>query len=242
MAEGVSETLREHALFDLDQTVVPWDTQLVFRSYVLRAEPWRRVFCLVFPLFLPFAPILGAGGLKRVFHCYLFGMRRARLEKFARDFVADWLEKLVYPEVLEEVRRHQTAGRVAVLSSASPELWVREIGRELGFDLIEGTRLEWGERVDFFPELLGENHKGREKVKRLAARGIRKGHTGYSDSRADVPLLELCEEKVLVNPLPMIRQEGEVRGWLLMEPEKPWKDRRAFGLASARQYFGLWKP
>jgi len=28
-----------YALFDLDQTIVPWDTQLSFCNYVLKREP-----------------------------------------------------------------------------------------------------------------------------------------------------------------------------------------------------------
>jgi len=230
------------ALFDLDQTVVPWDTQLVFRSYVLQQEPARRILCGVFPFFLPFAKILGAGGLKRVFHCYLWKMKRARLEELAQNFVDDWLPSLVYPEVIAEIESHKAAGRQVVLSSASPDLWVAKIGEALGFDVSLGTRFDWKDSVDFFPDLIGENHKGQEKVLRLSGLGITKGHAGYSDSRADVPLLELCQENTLVNPLPGIRREGEERGWRLMEPARPWKDRKAFAIACALQYFGLWKP
>ncbi len=234
--------MREHVLFDLDQTVVPWDTQLVFRSYVLRQEPIRRLGCLIFPFFLPFAKILGAGGLKRVFHCYLWRMKRERLEELAQQFVDEWLPSLTYPEIIAEIETHREAGRQVVLSSASPDLWVEKIGTALGFHLSLGTRFEWKDQVEFFPDLIGENHKGEEKVRRLAERGITEGFSGYSDSRADVPLLLLCDHQTLVNPLPGIRAEGEQRGWFLMEPKKPWKDRRAFGVACTLQFFGLWKP
>jgi len=96
--------------------------------------------------------------------------------------------------------------------------------------------------VEFFPDMIGVNHKGQEKVARLAGLGITEAAAGYSDSRADVPMLELCEEKVLVNPLPGIRAEGARRGWRLMEPVRPWKDRKAFSLACVVQMWGFWKP
>jgi len=234
--------VRETVLFDLDQTVVPWDTQLVFRSYVLQKESHRRVLTAVFPFFLPFAKILGAAGLKRVFHCYLWRMSRERLEELAQEFVDEWLPDLIYPEVIEEIEAHKASGRQVILASASPELWVAKIGKALGFDVSLGTRFEWGERVAFFPDMIGENHKGEEKVRRLEELGITEGLAGYSDSRADVPMLLLCDEKILVNPLPGIRAEGEEHGWRLMEPAKPWKDRRAFGVACVFQMLGLWKP
>lgn len=240
MATALS--VREVVLFDLDQTVVPWDTQLVFRSYVLQKEPWRRALGLVFPLFLPFAKLLGAGGLKQVFHCYLWGMRTSQLQAYAAAFAQEWVPHLFYPQIVAEIEEHRKADRLTVLASASPELWVREIGASLGFDLSEGTRVDWGERVDFFPQLIGENHKGEEKVRRLREHGITAGKIGYSDSAADLPMLHLCEEKVLVHPLPGVRAIGEKHGWRLVFPSKPWKSRLAFALAGAKQYFGFWKP
>lgn len=232
----------ETVLFDLDQTIVPWDTQLVFRSYVLQEEGWRRVLTLVFLLFLPLNKLLGAGGMKRVFHCYLWGMKRKRLEELAAQFVKEWLPRLTYPEIISEIEEHRAAGRRLVLSSASPELWVQHIGKALGFDLSLGTLFEWGDQVEFFPDLIGENHKGGAKVVRLADLGITEGVEGYSDSRADVPLLELCLKQTLVNPLPSIKAEGADRGWRLLEPAKPWESRLAFGWGCALQLFGIWKP
>ena len=46
-----------------------------------------------------------------------------------------------------------------ILASASPEFYVAELGRELGFDLTLGTPVELG---SFFPDLV--NHKGSAKV------------------------------------------------------------------------------
>lgn len=232
----------ETVLFDLDQTIVPWDTQLVFRSYVLQKEGWRRPLTLVFLLFTPLNKLLGAGKMKRIFHCYLWGMKRERLEDLAADFVKDWLPKLTYPEIISEIEEHRAAGRRLVLSSASPELWVAHIGKALGFDLSFGTHFDWKETVEFFPDLIGENHKGDAKVKRLYDHEISEGLAGYSDSRADLPLLELCAEKTLVNPLSGIRKHGEENEWRILEPAKPWGDRLAFGWGCALQLFGVWKP
>jgi len=233
---------RETVLYDLDQTIVPWDTQLVFRSYVLREEGWRRGLTFVFLAFTPLNKLLGTGTMKRIFHCYLWGMKKERLDELAASFVKDWVPQLTYPEVIQEIESHRAAGRRLVLSSASPELWVAHIGKSLGFDLSLGTLFEWRESVDFFPDLLGENHKGMEKVRRLNSLGITSGVAGYSDSRADLPLLEMCAEQTLVNPLSSIRKEGEERGWRIIEPAKPWRNRLVFGWGCLLQLFGFWKP
>ena len=232
----------QHVLFDLDQTIIPWDTQLVFRSYVLQQEPSRRLLTLIFLAFLPLNKVLGAGGMKRVFHSYLWGMSRKKLESHVGGFLADWLPKLPYPEILEEISEHKQAGRTLVLSSASPELWVHGIGKALGFHLSLGTRFDWGDRVEFFPDMIGENHKGQEKVVRLAQHNITEGIAGYSDSKADLPMLALCADNTLVNPLPGVCKTGLKNNWRILEPPRPWKNRKAFAWGCVRQLFGFWKP
>lgn len=233
---------RDFILYDLDQTIIPWDTQLLFRSYILRKEPWRRLLTMVFLAFLPLNKVLGAGGMKRVFHCYLWQMPTSRLEKHAAKFVRTWLPRITYPEIVSEIRAQIAEGHTLILSSASPELWVSKIGETLGFHHSLGTRFDWGKRVAFFPEMIGENHKGEEKIRRLAELEITSALAGYSDSQADLPLLALCREKTLVNPLPGVRKTGEENGWRILEPDRPWKNRLAFGIGCACQLFGLWKP
>lgn len=232
----------EPILFDLDQTIIPWDTQLVFRCYVLRKEPARRLLTLIFLCFLPLNKILGAGGMKRVFHSYLWRMSSSQLQKHVEGFLDEWLPKLPYPEILEEIAYYKQQGNLLILSSASPELWVKGIGKELGFDQSFGTLFDWGESVVLFPELIGENHKGGEKVRRLKEVDITTGLAGFTDSKADLPLLDLCQEKNLVNPLPGMRKIGEENDWRILEPDKPWKNRLAFGIGCTRQLFGFWKP
>ena len=76
--------VRGTALFDLDGTLLPWDCQLLFCHRVLRAQPWRRFYLLVFLPFVPLAKGLGAGPMKRIFLSYLWRMERAESERHAR--------------------------------------------------------------------------------------------------------------------------------------------------------------
>ena len=229
-------------LFDLDQTIIPWDTQLVFRCYVLKKEPARRLLTLIFLCFLPLNKVLGAGGMKRVFHSYLWKMPHSKLKEYVEGFLNEWLPKLPYPEILKEIAYYKKQGNPLILSSASPELWVQGIGLKLGFDQSYGTLFDWSEQTPLFPQIIGENHKGKEKVIRLKEAGITDGFAGFTDSKADLPLLYLCEEKTLVNPLPNMRRIGEKNNWRILEPNKPWKNRLSFGIGCARQLFGFWNP
>jgi HAD superfamily phosphoserine phosphatase-like hydrolase len=230
------------ALFDLDGTLVAWDCQLLFRHFVVRREPWRMIFLPIFLVFLPFAGLLGAGGMKRIFLSYLWKIDPRVLAEYSREFAVWLVSGAIYPELREELERKREAGHLLILASASPEFYVAEIGRELGFHLTLGTEVEMG---GFFPDL--ENHKGMAKVERLRkilpasyfdqAR-LRNAH-GYTDSRADLPMLGLCSSATVVNPAPALQGLAERSGWTIVRPARPWKGHSGFALRVLALLSGL---
>lgn len=233
MQHDFSQTPRAGiALFDLDGTLIAWDCQLLFRHFVLRREPWRGVFLPVFLAFTPFAGLLGAATMKRIFLSYLWRMRLEVLAEYSRDFARSLMPG-IYPDLREKLERHRAAGDLLILASASPEFYVAEIGRELGFHLTLGTPVETG---PLFPDL--ENHKGAAKVARL--RDVLPGSffengrllrcRGYTDSCADLPMLALCESATVVNPSPRLAALALASGWEIVRPARPWKTRAGFAL------------
>jgi HAD superfamily hydrolase (TIGR01490 family) len=229
------------ALFDLDGTLIAWDCQLLFRHFVLRREPWRGIFLPVFLIFLPLAGLLGAGGMKRVFLSYLWLIDRGTLAGYSREFAAAVMPA-IYPELRGKLEAHRRAGHLLILASASPEFYVAEIGRELGFDLTLGTPVELGR---FFPDL--ENHKGAAKVARLyqllPASYFENGRLlnchGYTDSTADLPMLALCGAATVVNPSAVLEARAVAAGWEIVRPARPWKSRAGFALRSLALLLGI---
>ena len=229
------------ALFDLDGTLVAWDCQLLFRHFILRREPWRGIFLPVFIAFLPLAGLLGAGGMKRVFLSYLWKINPDALGDYSREFAASLMPS-IYPELREKLEGHRAAGHLLILASASPEFYVAEIGRELGFDLILGTPVDLG---PFFPDL--DNHKGSAKVDRLKAllpphyfeEGALRHCHGYTDSVADLPMLKLCGTASVVNPSTRLTALAEAAGWQIVRPARPWKSRLGFAVRVLALLTGL---
>lgn len=229
------------ALFDLDGTLIAWDCQLLFRHFVLRREPWRGVFLPIFLMLVPFAGLLGTTRMKRVFLSYLWRLAPGKRRDYSREF-AKSLMPAVYPELRHELERHRRAGHWLILASASPEFYVAEIGRELGFDLSLGTPVASG---PLFPAL--ENHKGEAKVARLRDLlppdyfddgKLRHCH-GYTDSRADLPMLTLCESATVVNPSRKMAELAVRSGWKIVRPARPWNDRAGFALRVLALLTGL---
>lgn len=179
--------------------------------------------------------------MKRVFLSYLWRMDRETLAGYSREFAAS-LMPAIYPELRAKLEAHRKAGHLLILASASPEFYVAEIGRELGFDLTLGTPVELG---PFFPDLV--NHKGRAKVERLRQvlpssyfeNGKLLRCHGYTDSPADLPMLSLCDSATVVNPSPSLTALAEESGWEIVRPTRPWKSRLGFAARALALLVGV---
>ena len=234
-------TSRAIALFDLDGTLIPWDCQLLFRHFVVRREPWRALLLPVFLIFTPLAGLLGTECMKRIFLSYLWRIDARELAAYAREF-AQSLMLAIYPQLRERIERHRRAGDLLILSSASPEFYVREIGALLGFDISLGTVVAPG---TLFPDL--ENHKGAAKVTRLKQvldssyfiDGRLPGSCGYTDSRADLPMLAICERAVVVNPDARLSAMALANEWEIVRPTRPWKSQLDRALRLIALLFGI---
>lgn len=228
-------------LYDLDGTLIAWDCQLLFRHHVVTREPWRGLFLPVFLALAPFARVIGTEGMKRVFLSYLWKVRPERLEEHSRAFAASVMP-LIYQDLRRTLEEHREKGHLLILASASPECYVREIGRELGFDISLGTPVETG---PLFPAL--SNHKGATKVRRLRERlpesyfenGILVNSRGYTDSRADLPMLGICGNATVVNPSPALTAMAEENGWTIVRPKRPWRNRAGFAVRALALLLGI---
>ncbi|MFC5453293.1 HAD family hydrolase [Prosthecobacter fluviatilis] len=241
---------RSYAFFDLDHTLLPFDTQALFCNFVLHREPWR---VLLHGLFIPVA-LARACGLastataKRAFLSYLRGMSRERLAAYAREFAEVCVTKWAYPSLRAEILRHKHQNRVLVLNTASPDFYAHEIAHALGFDHCIATRFEVGATFPGMPRLVTGNNKHEAKIAAMEAvvPGLtelteqeRANSWSYSDSAADLPLLEYAGYAVLVHPSRKLAGIGQQRGWAILHPERPYDNKLGDMLCVMLQMFGL---
>ena len=239
-----------YALFDLDQTLIPWDTQLLFCDFIIKRMPIRRLFLVGLVPFLPFTKVLGAEGMKRVFLNYLWGLNKEQLDVLAEEFVEQHFPDTFYHEMLDVLEQQKKLGRLTVLSSASPEIWVRPIAARLGFDHYFGTEVEMVGHVRLFPDIIGGNNKGANKLVKMKsilpegfdpeAGDVLPDSHGFSDSHADLPMLRICEEASMVHPTEKLSLEGTVKNWHLYQPKRPTKGKFQFAIACLKQSLGIY--
>lgn len=223
------------ALFDMDGTLLPWDTQYLFSCFIVRRHGWRRLFLLFYLLCLPLYlfRIWDETRMKRAFLSYLWGLPACKVLEYGREFAVQVAHEWMYPEVLARLKAHQEKGDVCVMVSASPSFYAEPLGRLLGFDAVLGTDVELGKQVPLMPELPHGNNKGEVKVRRLRSMGllpkeaVDENAIGYSDSSADIPMLMCCLRRVLVNPSPALQSHAGLTGAECLFPARPWRSRSA---------------
>lgn len=204
--------------FDLDETITRHDTLLPYTlRHLLRRRPWRIPLLLgVVPPVINF--ILGRvdeGTVKQAFiRATLGGIGRADIQAWTARFVPHVIAHGTFADALKKVSEHRSRGDYLVLMSASTDLYVPAIARELGFNEAICTQVRWdGDRLD--GTLTTPNRKGAEKARCFTA--VRERHPGlattaYGNSQTDLPHLRLADQGVLINGSEKARLEAKELG------------------------------
>jgi len=146
------------------------------------------------------------------------------VERMAPAVLAGILPR-IYPQMLDEVHRHQDDGRATFIVSAAGNDLVKALAAVLGMEGGIGTRWAIGADGKYTGEMEGPFVYGRGKVEAMQRFAERhqidmEASYAYSDSASDLPMLRSVGNAVVVNPdadlLEIVREEG----WRVMRFEK----------------------
>lgn len=154
----------------------------------------------------------------------LRGVSERQLKRLVPDMLAGILPR-IYPQMLEEVRDHQDAGRPTFIVSAAGDGIVRLLAAVLDMDGGIGTRYELDAEGNYTGRLDGGLTYGSGKVPPMRRYAAEHGldldaSWAYSDSASDLPMLELVGNPVAVNPDAELAAIARERGWHTMRFER----------------------
>lgn len=215
------------ALFDLDHTLLPLDSDYEWGEFTTRigwtdpAEFGRRN--------AEFFAHYQAGTLD--VHDYVrfateaFCGRGAQQAGEAHErFMREVITPAIRPQALELLRTHRQAGDQIIIVTATNEFVTRPIAAALGVQELIAVELERDACGWFTGEIRGTPSMRDGKVQRmqqwLDARGLDWGGVEsffYSDSWNDVPLLERVDHPVATNPDARLRALAQERGWRILD-------------------------
>ncbi len=144
----------------------------------------------------------------------------AELEEIAVETYDKYLEALLHPTVVARALAHLERGDEVWLITATPEGCARVIAERLGLTGAIGTRIASVDGI-FTGALVGSVMHGSHKADaagRLASeKDVQLSDCwAYSDSRNDIPLLELVGHQQVVNPDAALARYATARGWPIM--------------------------
>ncbi len=210
------QTKKPAALFDFDLTLTTKDSFMQFAGFLLKSCPgaWRNLPGLVVRT-VPYS--VGLVSKERM-KSLVVGMMAGLSEQAAADLVVEFCNNIVaptyLPKGLERLAWHKREGHTLVLASASVDVYLEPISRELGFDVLVCSRTSRTRPL----ELVGKNCLGIEKVKRLQKLPFFdqtdwKESYAYSDHISDLPMFMLCGKPVAANPSRALRAYAKKVGW-----------------------------
>jgi HAD superfamily hydrolase (TIGR01490 family) len=134
------------------------------------------------------------------------------------DWFGRYVERHIACAGREAVRRHQGAGDLcAIVTGASPYA-ARPLARRLGIDHVVSSVFEIDGQQRFTGRAVMPLCLGAGKVERARALADQLGFslgeaTFYTDSISDLPLLEIVQTPVVINPDPRLHRIAHNRGW-----------------------------
>lgn len=208
------------AFFDLDGTLVVGQTQQLLVSFLRRRGLVGWGF------------LLGVGAW---FGAYKVGLVKAtdrararggrlmaghsvdEVDRLMDEFAREALRPRLHPGAMAALDDHLRAGDTVLVVSAALAPLVHSLGRMIGVEACEGTRLEavggrYTGRIEGRP-LYGPE-KARFARRYLEEREIDPARcAAYADHETDIELLRLVGRPVAVNPRPGLLSIATVEGW-----------------------------
>jgi HAD superfamily hydrolase (TIGR01490 family) len=215
------------ALFDLDHTLLPLDSDYEWGEFTIRlgwrdeVEFGRRN--------AEFYAHYQAGTLNVADYVrFATEALRERGAKAAAEAHAQFMQEVIIPAIkpqaLALIQGHQEAGDEVLIITATNEFVTKPIAKALGVPQILALELERGPDGWYTGEILGEPTMRQGKVRRMERWLAERGwdwtvveSTFYSDSMNDVPLLEVVNHPVATNPDERLRALAQVRGWRVLD-------------------------
>ena len=147
----------------------------------------------------------------------LVGRSREQLDAWHREFMASKIEPIMLPRAVELIASHRRRGHELLIVTATNAFITRPIAEALGISELLACE---GEIIDgrYTGEPLGTPTYQAGKVTRLREWLAERettldGAWFYSDSHNDLPLLELVDNPVAVDPDDILRDRARREGW-----------------------------
>lgn len=216
--------MKNLALFDLDHTLIPLDSDYEWGQFLVRigavdaasfakrnAEFYAQYEAgTLDPIeYLEFA--LGT----------LAQFPRKQLDAWHAQFMDEVIRPAIKPSAVDLVKRHQDANELVIIITATNRFVTEPIAKALGVDNLIAAQPEYDQNGEVTGKLVGTPTSGPGKITHLEAwlAAMNKSlqsferSTFYSDSQNDIPLLSAVTHPIATNPNAKLAAHAKAKGW-----------------------------
>lgn len=216
------------ALFDLDNTLLPLDSdyewgQFLVRAGAVDAESFTKRN-------QEFYEQYQSGTLNPIEYLeFAFGtlsrFPRSQLDEWHTQFMAEVIEPAIHPVARALINEHQSAGDLVAIITATNRFVTAPIAQAFGVTHLIAAEPELGNGGEITGRLIGTPPFGNGKVinthEWLASLGTTLANfersTFYSDSQNDIPLLSVVTHPVATNPNASLRAHATLHNWPILQ-------------------------
>ena len=183
-------------VFDFDGTLSAHDSNVEFAKYCFRRSlrPWL------------YLPLMAVAGVARMFNpggvWWRQNMRRFMTPRMVREFAPGFIKQHMRERFgwsADQVAKERGDGRSVILISASPDYLLPRLVRDMKFDAVLCSRMDeekpwryeflcWGQNKVYAMDEWAKKNKIIPNVVR-----------SYSDSKSDMPLMEIADDQVWID-------------------------------------------
>ncbi|MBS7808689.1 HAD family hydrolase [Variovorax sp. PCZ-1] len=216
------------ALFDLDHTLLPIDSDHAWGEYTVQ-RGWRDpvAFKARNDAFYENYKIGKLDPVEYLMFATEAIRQRGATESIAlrADYMTAVVEKHIKKPALDLLEKHRAAGDEVLMVTATNEFVTEPIAKRFGIEHLIAVQLEVGADGWYTGRSRGTPSYQAGKVERVRQWLSERGKTWadvshstfYSDSMNDLPLLEHVTEPVATNPDPRLRTLATERGWKIID-------------------------
>jgi HAD superfamily hydrolase (TIGR01490 family) len=215
------------ALFDLDHTLLPIDSDFEWGQFLVRvgavdAAGYQRRNEEFFAQYQ--AGVLDPVEYLEFALGTLASFPRTELEALHAQYMREVIEPAIRPQALDLVRRHQDAGDLVAIITATNHYVTAPIARSFGVEHHIAAMPEFDANGKLTGKLAGTPTSGPGKVVHMHAwleqlgrpfTSFARSHF-YSDSHNDLPLLSIVSDPVATNPSAALASHAQAQGWPLL--------------------------
>lgn len=219
--------MKNLALFDLDHTLLPLDSdnewgQFLVRKGVLDGAEFGQRNADFFAQYQ--AGTLDPNAYLDFALGTLARFSRRELDAWHAQFMQEVIQPAILPGALALLERHRAAGDLMAIVTATNSYVTAPIARAFGVPHLVAAEPEQTSDGEITGKLLGRHNNGEGKIHNTRAWLQRQGMDWqhfpqihfYSDSHNDIPLMSVVSHPVATNPNAKLSAHAQAHGWPLL--------------------------